>query len=496
MNIFSKLLPSRNKPEVTRKPLRQYRNYSSAQIDRLVSGWTTAPVHIDSVLRTDLRTLRARARNQARNDDYAKRFLTVAKNNVIGSTGVMVQAQVPRLGTTDVMDEPANTAIEKAWKDWGSRHCDVQGNLSFIDMQNLAITSCATDGEFIAIKHRGARFGKYGFQLELVDAELLDTNYNRKVRNGNDVRLGIEYDSAGRRVNYFFKTMDYSTGNYSDGEWRIVPADRVIHLFITESIGQCRGVPWLSTPLFRMKMLAGYEDAAITAARVGASKMGFYTSPDGTGYVGDDTDSEGNLISEAEAGMMEQLPDGVTFTPYDPTYPHEQFGQFMKTCLRGISSGLGVSYHTLANDLEGVNYTSSRTGALEDREQWKGLQTWFINNVVMDVYETFIETAVIAKQITIGKTPLAGLPDDYKAARFQGRRWDWVDPLKDTNADNNAIATNTMSVSEVIRKRGRDPDEVFREIAAEKQRMEELGITPADVMNSNSEGESNDQQES
>lgn len=493
MNILKLFQKQPEAPAPARLPHHPRRSYMAAQTSNLVAGWTAAPVHIDSILRQNLRTLRARARYQARNDDYAKRFLGVLKNNVIGHTGITMQAQVTRLGNPDQLDEPANSAIEKAWADWCIGQCDLQGQLSFVDMQNLMLTSCATDGEFMAITHRGAQYGKYGFQLELVDAELLDTNYNRKARNGNDVRMGIEYNSAGQKVNYHFKTVDWTTGQYSDGEWRIIPAKRVIHLFITESIGQNRGVPWLSTPLFRMKMLSGYEDAAITAARIGASKMGFYTSPDGTGYTGDDVDEQGNLISEAEAGMFEQLPDGVAFQEFNPAYPHEQFGDFMKSCLRGISSGLGVSYHTLANDLEGVNYTSSRTGALEDRENWKALQTWVINGAVRQIYETFIESAVLNHAITIGNKPLAGLPGEYKAARYQGKRWDWVDPLKDTNADNNAISTNTMSVSEVIRKRGRDPDEVFQEIADEKKKMEVLGITPADVINNSAEVNSDDE---
>jgi hypothetical protein len=33
-------------------------------------------------------------------------------------------------------------------------------------------------------------------------------------------------------------------------------------------------------------MLAGYEEAELVAARVGASKMGFFVSGDGAGYTG------------------------------------------------------------------------------------------------------------------------------------------------------------------------------------------------------------------
>ena len=48
-----------------------------------------------------------------------------------------------------------------------------------------------------------------------------------------------------------------------------------------------RGVSLIATSMANVKMLNGYLEAEIVAARVGASKMGFFTSPDGDGYVGD-----------------------------------------------------------------------------------------------------------------------------------------------------------------------------------------------------------------
>ena len=99
----------------------------------------------------------------------------------------------------------------------------------------------------------------------------------------------------------------------------------------------------MSNVLPRLKMLDGYEEAELVAARVGASAMGFITSPGGDGYMGDDLDN-GTPIMSAEPGTFQQLPAGMDVKSFDPDHPTTAFSDFEKAILRGISSGLGVSY--------------------------------------------------------------------------------------------------------------------------------------------------------
>ena len=60
----------------------------------------------------------------------------------------------------------------------------------------------------------------------------------------------------------------------------------MLHVFLPERAHQTRGVPMLATAIGALKMLHGYREAELVAARVAASKMGFITSPDGDGYTG------------------------------------------------------------------------------------------------------------------------------------------------------------------------------------------------------------------
>ncbi len=111
------------------------------------------------------------------------------------------------------------------------------------------------------------------------------------------------------------------------------------------------------------------------------ARSGFFEKTDPTGlgqYVGDETDSAGNPISNAEPGIFETLPAGYKFSSFLPEHPTAQYGAFIKGSLRGVSAGLGVSYNSLANDLEGVNFSSMRVGAIDERDNWKNLQAWMI----------------------------------------------------------------------------------------------------------------------
>ena len=103
----------------------------------------------------------------------------------------------------------------------------------------------------------------------------------------------------------------------------------------------------------RQQMLGAYEEAEITAARVAACKMGFLVKDKADGYVGE-MDEAGNTLMEVEAGAIEELPMGTRFESWNPDHPVGNYSAFVKSCLRGIAAGLGVSYNMLANDLEGV----------------------------------------------------------------------------------------------------------------------------------------------
>ena len=58
----------------------------------------------------------------------------------------------------------------------------------------------------------------------------------------------------------------------------------------------------------------------------------------------------------------------------DPRFPTNTHKEFMQSVLRNISSALLVMYPSLANDLEGVNFSSIRAGLVDERDMWRIVQ--------------------------------------------------------------------------------------------------------------------------
>ena len=444
----------------------------SGLLSNQLQNWTTTSLSADQVIFNGLASLRARSREQYYNNTYAKRLVSMIKTNVVGDKGISVQSKASGLSGSE--DKAAQAAIEEAFKRWKEpQNCDYIGRKSFQTIQNLVISSLVIDGEaFVKIN----RVGK-SFTLDLIDPVLIDINYMETGVNGNNIIFGIEYDSRNKPIAYHLNQQTANqkdlTASYYTGERSRIPAEEILHIFVDEFVGQRRGIPWMSNALERMKMLNGFEEASLVAARVGAAKMGFFYSESGDEYVGDR--DQGHSTS-AEAGTFEQLPDGVRFEQFNPDYPTGEFAIFAKQCLRGISAGVDVQYNTLANDLEGVNFSSLRHGAVEERNTYKGLQTLIIDQFIKPVFEQWIRHSHLCGTITIKGLPLKGPVEAYLDARYQGRRWDWVDPYKDTQAKNQELLMGTTTRHAIIREKGLDPEEVFAELKMENEMLEAMGL--------------------
>ncbi len=446
----------------------QKRNYAGAKTTNSMFSWVTSNLTADAHIKQDLKTLRARSRDLMRNNDYAHKFKRLVKTNVIGPKGINLQSKVKDFNGN--FDTVANSKIEEAWKLWCKLgNCDVTGKYSFIDIQKLAIGTVAEDGEVLVRKV----MTKKGLKLQLVEADHLDENFNDESRN---IFMGIEYDEWNKPIAYhLFKkhpgNIYYYGQTYSERER--VSANEIIHLYLSDRISQSRGVPWVHAAITRLHQLGAYEEAELVAARLGAAKAGFFKQPEGEEYEGDDTDDQGNPIQEVEPGQFEVLPKGWEFTPYDPQHPTTAFKDFGKAILRGISSGLDVSYHSLANDLESVNYSSIRYGAIDERDVWRELQGWMCQHFMTPIFEDWLSDALLRQTIQL---PFSKL-EKFNSPMWQTRGWAWVDPLKDMTASVMAVKEGVKSMTQIISEDGNDIEEVYSDLAREKELRGKYGIT-------------------
>lgn len=486
MGMFNRLFGGLKK----RKPNpMQIRNYLMGEASRLYKDWPTgADLSADQEIYTYLSSIRTRARHLFKNNDYAKRFAGLLKSNVVGANGVKLQVRSKK--ENGELDETDNNYIEEGWNDWSKKeNCTVDGKLSLVDVEKLFIKTVAFDGEGIIRKIKGFPYNKYNFALQFIEPDLLDHHLNKTLQNGNKIRLGIEFDEWKRPVNYYFKRNRNSSifgeqiSMYDQHE--VIPADQIIHEFVAERIGQSRGISWLHTAGRRLHMLRGYEEGELVSSRAAANKMGFFTSEAGDEYVGDEDEADEPTetpVMNAEPGTLEELPGGMNFVQWDPTHPTTAFEAFVLAVLRGAASGLNVSYYSLANDLRSVSYSSIRQGALEDRDEWKSLQGWMIEHFLADIYPEWLVMAITSG---ILKLPMRKLYK-FMNIHWQGRRWQWVDPLKEIKAYKSAIKGGLVAPQEIIADLGGDFRDVIALIKEAAKAVEDL---PLDMFSEKSETE-------
>ncbi len=440
------------------------RAYSAAQVGRLFSSWSTTTVDINEELKVALRPIRARSRDLVKNNVFARKFMHMVGNNVVGPKGAVYQAKVKtKKGATDVA---VNRVLEAAWRDFGKRrNCSVCGTLSWLNIQNIFVKTVARDGECLIRKIRNKRF-KYGFALQFIDVDYLDETYHEaELPNGNRVVLGIEYDTWGRPAAYHIRKRTEGMNGWVHGERERVPADEIIHGFVSEHPNQARAVSWLSVGATDVKMLDGYKESTVVSARVGAAKMGFLYTPTGNEYHGDENKSDGNVIDEIEPGLIEQLPAGWEFKEFNPKQNAGDLDPFMTKEVQGIASGWNVSYTSLANDQKGTSYSADRSARIEERDSWMVIQEeLLIETLCENIHEEFVDLGILSGAIPLSYTRI----DSLMAHKFQAKRWKWIDPLKDENANTKALANRTTSRTRIAAEGGNDIEEILDELAWEE----------------------------
>jgi lambda family phage portal protein len=463
------------------------RAYQGARVSRLTADWVTSGTSADSEIKSSFKALRNRARQLCRDNDYARQALRSIQNNVIGH-GIKHQSQV-RMQGGGRLDQSINGQIHEAWERWMHKsRCDVSGLLGFHDMERLLCRSLAESGEvFVRMIRQPFGGSRVPFALQVLEADYLIDDDIPQAATGNTVRMGIEVDGYLRPQAYHFYANhpgDTYAGNPRTNGRRIrVPADEVIHLFLSERPGQTRGVTWFASALMRLHMLQGYEEAEVVRARASSALMGFIQSPEGE-LVGDEV-YEGDRVSEFSPGVFKYLAPGESVTVPDLNAPDGQLEPFTRSMLRAVAAGVGVSFESISKNFSESNYSSSRLSLLEERDTYKVLQRFFIENFHQIVYENWLDMAVLSGELNLPAYETN--PDRYKASRWIPRSWEWVDPQREVNAYKDAVRCGFKTLGQVISEQGGDLDDVLLARQAELAMLDEMDIVldtdPSEVSN-------------
>lgn len=448
--------------------------YRGALNNRLTEDWILASIRsADAEIRGDLRTLRKRAREKARNTPHCARYADLLADNIIGAHGIRLQSR-PRLLDGEV-DQDAARKIEDAWAEWTEpNNCSADGKMAWQEIEELFVQTEAQDGESLVQMLPGFD-NEFGFAVQFLDADQLDDEHSRPAQGErNEIRMGVEINDWGRPLRYWVYDAHPFDFQGAARRKRIpVPASRMIHKYQIRRPGQTRGVSWFAPILLDAQMLSALQEAELISSRIASSKSGVFEWEDPSMYPDPDLPSgTADFQWDMEPAVFDTLPPGLKAHFFDPQHPNSAFEGFNKLILHTIAAGLKTSYASLTGDLRDVNFSSIRIGALQERDVYQRLQRRTYTHLHRRVFREWLRWA-----LAMGKVDLP-VRDRSRLQRheWQPRGWDWVDPLKDVMASALAIRLGIDSRTRIAAERGRDFADVAAEIAREENLAEKLGI--------------------
>ncbi|WP_457091386.1 phage portal protein [Microvirga sp. P5_D2] len=449
--------------------------YEASRLARRLRGWNAEKRNINALLTAGGDLLRARARQLCRENPYAA---NACESFVAAAVGTGIKP------SSLIEDAALKATIQAAWLRW-TDEADADGLTDFYGLQALAARAMFEAGEcFIRFRPRRAEDGlSVPLQLQLLESEHLPFDHNETSPNGRVIRAGIEFDAIGRRVAYHFlrdHPGDYGTG-FGNLEKTIVPASEVMHLYRPLRPGQIRGQPGITPGMIRLYLLDQYDDAELDRKRVAAMFAGFITKPtaqDEGPLKGDPSLMPDTSVAELEPGTMHVLLEGEDIKFSNPTEVGGSYEAFQYRSLLAIAAAVGLPYHAVTADVAKANYSSLRGAQVEFRRRMDQFQhATLIYQMCRPVWQRWFETAVLAGAIS-GLTTRRFTQEAaaLTPAKWIPPKWDWVDPLKDRQAQALAEDRGWTARSDSIEAEGFDPEEVDARIKADQEREERLGI--------------------
>ena len=400
------------------------------------------------------RTLRTRSRYEVSNNSYAKGIVLTIANDTIG-TG-------PRLQCLSD-DDAVNSKVEGDFCQW-AQTVDLAGKLRLVRMARCQ------DGEAFIILAQNPNLKDKHVKLDLQIVEA-DCVTNQAVDLDPYDVDGIKYDQYGNPVSY--RVLRYHPGgdeietefNKAD----IIPAENMIHYFRKDRPGLHRGIPEITPALPLFAQLRRFTLAVLAAAESAADFAGIiYTdSPAG----GESEDLAALDPIKLERNMLLTMPGGWKMGQLDSKQPCSTYGEFKKHVLNEIARCLNIPFNIAAGNSSGYNYASGR---LDHQTYYKSIrveQANIVTVILNRIFDAWYREYALSNRLDLE-------PPD--------RTWFWdgfehVDPSKEATATVLRLQNHVTTYAIEFAKQGLDWEDEFEQIAKEKTRMEELGITPDDV---------------
>lgn len=400
--------------------------------------------------------LRDRARYEVANNSYASGIIDTLANDVIG-TGPRLQMLT---GAYEV-----DRRIEIEFERWAAV-------VGLAEKLRTMKKSKATDGEAFGILTTNPLVDHpVQLDIRLVEADQVADPFAfvpdpdvvdgiKFDRFGNPVEYTILEDHPGDRLQYGFNKADR------------FPAGLVMHWFRVDRPGQARGIPEITPAINLFGQLRRYTLAVLAAAETAADFAAvLYTDlpPDS-----EEQEAEASAFErlEIDRRMMTTLPAGWKMGQFKAEQPTTSYRDFKAEILCEIARCLNMPFNIAAGNSSGYNYSSGR---LDHQTYYKsiGIEQYHLESVVLNrIFFAWLREAYLTTNL---------LPDPPDRLAGWPHQWFWdgtehVDPNKEAYAQETKLRNFLTTLSQEYARQGLDWEEQVRQIARERDLLEELNL--------------------
>lgn len=433
----------------------------------------------DAILQGAGKHLRAQARDMESNLDIIDGALSYLTNTVIGKNGIAFEPQPKRKDGT--IHEEFAKQIRALMQDFYKRP-EVTHTMTMAQAERLSFRTWIRDGEMLVQHLQGTVLTlNHGtlvpYSIELLEPDYLPYDYNDPSKR---IVQGVELNGWGQRKAYHvYKEHPgnsyWGTGLYLDT--KTVPASRMTHVRVVKRLHQTRGQTILASSYNRLMDIKDYEESERIAAKVAASMAAYIKKGVPDEYSA--TDEKGEAVEKRELmirpGLIfDDLRTGEDVGTIDTSRPNSNAEGFLELQMRRGASGIGLSYSSFSKNYDGT-YSSQRQELVEQWSAYEVLGAEFVDQFKRPIDSRCIDMALLSGQLVIpGDVDPATIHDGL----YQMQAMPWIDPKKEAEAWEKLDDSGYASAQEIIRRRGRNPEDVLTERRQWKEKTADL--QPAD----------------
>jgi lambda family phage portal protein len=435
-------------------------NINSGKTGRTQKNWrpTSKPFNLEIKGKESL--ILARSKFLEFNSTQLNSMLKSLSRNVT-RTGIKPQAKIKN--SRKELNVSLNDLIEEHWGIWTRKEfCDVQGLRDFYRMQKLIYRRYFVDGG-IFVKFINDRNSKYRLKLQLLELELLDINKNEVLENGNQIVSGVEINNFRKPVAFWLcevpKSPLHSYSNQSNNSKRI-STEEIMLIYDPFRVEQLHPLSCISPIITKLNDLLDIDENELTKEKLQTALSAIIIKNDAYAIGVDsneETDSDGDIEEIWKSGGVAYLEPGEDIKTLESNKNTSGYQTFQKIQARDASKAVGLSAEQVTGDLSEVNYSSARTGSIEDEKFFKMEQQFMIDIFCQPVYEKFIDTLYLVG--ILNAVDFTKNPYKYYKALWLTPGNDWIDPLKQANAEVTLIKSGLKTRRQYYGERGLDFDE-------------------------------------